>query len=253
MIKKQIVMLFVIGLLMPWSALAEPMVFVTGGMSPPYIYEHNGKIMGTDVNVLAAFCRQNDISAEFRSFPWKRALHMVRQGEAAGILSLFRTPERGTFLYYPSVPINSVKIVLIGRKSDHFTIRSLADLTGKSVGVIDGYHYGPEFDSLEGLNKTYCKTKKEMITMLDRGRVNVITDSLDGFRFMCKAHGFDANRFEVLYRITENPIYVGFSKKLPGRKGELLAEKLGLFLEDLRAKGKLEQIRNPSRQAGGQD
>ena len=242
--KKQLIILSVVICLLPFNAFAEKMIFVTGGMSPPYIYDNNGKIVGMDVNVLNEFCKYNGIIPEFQAVPWKRALYSVKNGEAHGILSLFRTPERTRYLYYPSVPINSVRTVIIAQKARGIKINHLNDLRDMETGVIDGYKYSPEFDSLTGLQKTLCRTKKELITMLDMGRVDVVIDSERVFDFMCRKHGFNPEKFEMVHLITENPIYVAFSKKALGSEGAVLAAKLEAFLKELKEKNRLEKIRN---------
>lgn len=240
--KKYTLLIFVTMLFVNVSALAETMTFVTGGMSPPLVYKDGEVLKGMDLDVITEFCKENGITPKFEAFPWKRALMKVRIGEACGIFTLFRTDERDKFLFYPDAPINVVKTVVWARKGSHIRIRRLDDLKDKSLGVIAGYKYGPEFDSLPGLKKTHCNTKEQMILMLDKNRFDVAIDSEACFKFMCKELGIRHEEFEPIYVITENMVYVAFSKFL-GEKGNLLSKKFSQFMPKLKESGRLEQIR----------
>lgn len=229
-------------ILLPFTALSETMTFVTGGMSPPLVYEENGKVIGTDVEVVKKFCDQNGIVPNFKAYPWKRALKYAQDGEACAVFSLFRTQDREQFLYYPSEPINSVKTVVIADKKKGFKISSIDDLKGKSLGVLAGYKYGPEFDDRTDLDKTVVNNKEQLLRLLANGKVDAILNSEAVFYFNCKQYGFDANLFETVHIIRENLIYVGFSKTALPEKGQTLAEKFDQFMKGLRESGELERI-----------
>jgi polar amino acid transport system substrate-binding protein len=228
-------------------ASAEKMIFVTGGMSPPYVYEEDGKIVGMDTEVLTRFLRARGIAPQFRTAPWKRALTEAQQGRVHGIFSLFKSEERDRFLYYPETPVNSVRTVVIGRKADNLAIKGLEDLKGLRVGVLHAYKYGPEFDNFPGLNKLYCRDKRELITLLDRERVTVAMDSADVFNFKVKEFGFDRSKFEILHQVRENPVYVAFSKAGLGERGRRFAAEFGSFVQELEESGELDKIRSPYR------
>lgn len=243
--KRLLSFLLIAGLFCIPSVLqAETMLFVTGGMSPPYVYEESGQIRGMDVDVIKKFCAANDITPKFEAYPWKRSLMLTERGGAHGIFSLFRTDEREKFLYYPDVPINHVKTVVIGLRENNYTVNSLEDLKGHNIGVISGYKYGPDFDEMEGLNKSFCKDKRELITMLDRGRVDVTMDAEAVFWFKVNEYGFDPDKFEILHVVTSNPIYVGFSQPALGERGKVLADKFETFFNTLKENGSLKEIRS---------
>ncbi len=230
-------------ILIPISIFAEEMSFVTGGMSPPLVYKDKDRLTGMDLDVITEFCKQNGIKPEFRAFPWKRSLMNVRKGEADGIFTLFRTKEREEFLYYPSVPINTVRTVIWTLTGNETKIRKLEDLKDNSLGVISGYKYGSQFDNLKGLNKTFCNTKEEMVKMLVKKRFDFAVDSEACFKFMCKKIGFEQKQFKIAYVLTENPVYFALSKSLGERRARL-AEKFSQFMALSEKNGVLEQIRS---------
>lgn len=240
-------LLVVIGALSSAPAMAEKMIFVTGGMSAPYVYLENDQIVGMDTEVLIRFCESKGISPQFRALPWKRALAEAQQGRIQGIFSLFRSDERDQFLYFPETPINSVRTVVVGRKADNLTINSLEGLKGLRVGVLHAYKYGPEFDNMTGLNKIFCRDKRELITLLDRERVDVTMDAADVFNFKVQEYGFNRAKFEILHQVRTNPIFVAFSKAGLGERGQELAAEFSAFFQKLEESGELEKIRDDYR------
>ncbi|MGE0087192.1 MAG: substrate-binding periplasmic protein [Desulfococcaceae bacterium] len=241
--KKSAVLIFMMVFLLPLCAAAKQLIFVTGGMSPPLVFEDNNELKGMDVDVIAEFCRQNAVEPKFEVFPWKRSLKNIEEGSADAIFTLFKTEEREKILYFPSVPINKVKTAVWVKKERGIKISSLDDLKDKSIGVLTDYKYGKEFDSMDGLNKTFCIDKEQLIKMLDKNRFDVAIDSEVCFKFMCRKFGLEEDKFEIAYVITENPVYIGFSKKNLGQEGELLAEKFSRFMKQLESDGALQKIR----------
>ncbi|MFP4422700.1 MAG: substrate-binding periplasmic protein [Desulfococcaceae bacterium] len=240
-------MVVIMGALSSAPAMAEKMIFVTGGMSAPYVHVENDQIVGMDTEVLIRFCESKGLSPRFRALPWKRALAEAQQGRAHGIFSLFRSDGRDQFLHFPETPINSVRTAAVGRKADNLTINNLEDLEGLRVGVLHAYKYGPEFDNLTGLDKVYCRDKRELINLLDRERVDVAMDAADVFNFKVREYGFNRAKFEILHQTRTNPVFVAFSKAGLGERGQELATEFGAFFQKLEESGELENIRDDYR------
>lgn len=243
--KKCIAFILPVLFLAPMIALAEKMIFVTDGQSPPLVFKDNGKFVGSDVEIVTEICKRAGIEPEIHDYPLKRALMMTEKGEAAGIFTIFRTEERDQFLYFPEETINTVRTMVIGRKYSGFRINSLEDLRDKAIGVMDGRKYGPEFDNIPGLKKEFLKTKEQMILMLNKGRVDVILNSEEPFKHEVRKMGIE-DKFEMLYLVRENPVYVAFSKTL-GEKGEKLSKVFSEALKQMKADGTYEKILNKYR------
>jgi polar amino acid transport system substrate-binding protein len=80
---------------------------------PPYQFTFNGKVVGTDTEILEEVGLKLGITFQFKSMPWARALKEVQDGAVDAIFSLGKTKERAKFLYYPGTPINTMRIVFL--------------------------------------------------------------------------------------------------------------------------------------------
>jgi len=122
---------------------------------PPYQMVTEDGYTGLSVDVVrAVYARMGMDNIELMALPWKRALDMVRFGDADGLFSANHTPERALSFTYPEEPLFESPWIVWTRKGT--TIHSLDDLKNKRVGVVLGYSYTPEFwDFIQ----TYCSVE----------------------------------------------------------------------------------------------
>ncbi|MFC0351604.1 substrate-binding periplasmic protein [Undibacterium danionis] len=85
------------------------------------------------------------LKLDVRRYPWRRVLHNATNGEGL-VFGIYKTPER-LQIYIFSEPVYSDKIWLVYRCEDSFTFNSVADLKGKTIGIVQGSSAGDEFDS----------------------------------------------------------------------------------------------------------
>jgi len=238
--KSLIVILAMAIFLLPKNVLAEKIVFATTQV-PPFVYMENGNWVGIDVDIIREICKRHGLEAEFKDLPWKRGLNDVEKGNVDGMFPLFRTEERTKFMYFPSEYIDTVKTIILIQKGSDVKISNLNDLKEKKVATVAGFSYGPIFDAYTELKKEECNEMETQAKMLNKGRVAAAVVPDLPFGFISKQLGFH-DKFETAYIISEDHNYVGFSMKLPGEKGKLLAEKFEQSLRQLRQEGVEEKI-----------
>ena len=61
---------------------------------PPMEFHEDGKLTGLHVEMVNEVAASMGISIEWKQVPWRRALNMVKAGEADGITYIGKTPER---------------------------------------------------------------------------------------------------------------------------------------------------------------
>ncbi|MDM8552406.1 transporter substrate-binding domain-containing protein [Desulfobacterales bacterium HSG2] len=237
--KRVVTLVTIILLLFSANALAEKLVFVTCEF-PPLGFMKEGQPAGSQVEIVHEICNRLGLTAEIQVLPWKRAMMYVEKGQAHAIFAARQNKERSAFLYYPSEPIGFERSVILARKGSGIKVHSLDDLKGKTVGVVRGYAYTPEFDSYQGIKRKDCNDDKQMVMMLAKGRFPLAIGADEvTVKYFCKQIGFEA---ETVYVLTEAPGYLAFSKKAAGPKGKSLAEKFSRTLRQLREEGVIQKI-----------
>jgi len=61
---------------------------------PPFIHMENGKLTGPFADIVHTACETLRAQCTIEIFPWRRALQMVTEGEADGLLAILDLPER---------------------------------------------------------------------------------------------------------------------------------------------------------------
>ena len=120
---------------------ATNLYFVTESFAP-FTYEEEGRAAGPFVAVVQSVCASIKAECRIEVFPWRRALMLVKSGDADGIFTLLMTPERAQE-FNLSVPIIESSYGLYALKESKFVYKNEQDLTGHTVGV-----YGPSGTSM---------------------------------------------------------------------------------------------------------
>jgi polar amino acid transport system substrate-binding protein len=141
-------------------SFAKDLSFVTEPFEP-FNYEENGKIVGAMPEVIQAVCERMKITCKIDMYPWRRSLAMAESGQADGVFSFLRTPERERLFYFPDNIARSSYAFFALEKST-FVYKQPKDLDDRTVGV-----YGPS-----GTSSSLEEVTKESITSRTEVEIN---------------------------------------------------------------------------------
>ncbi|MFZ6655769.1 substrate-binding periplasmic protein [Undibacterium sp. TJN19] len=94
--------------------------------------------------MLDYIAREADVHFDVQRYPWKR-IFMLAEGGEGMIFGLSKTAARQR-IYHFSRPIYANYVWLVTRADARFAFKTLADLKGKSIGIVAGTSYGDRFD-----------------------------------------------------------------------------------------------------------
>ncbi len=220
---------------------AHSETWVMAGMQDfaPYNYVENGKLIGADIDILTAAAARLRIEMRFVPLPWRRALLAPGRGEADGLFQLTPTAERfRTWLMTgPLRTTGIVFIVLADSPLRDFT--NLDDLTGLSVGVVNGFSYSPAFDGASNFHHEGSIDNETSLRKLLLGRADVILGGAANFYYAIEQLDV-ADRIRVL----PTPLdiqgrYVGFTRTPAGQDK---SERLGHVLTLMHTEGQISSI-----------
>ena len=156
------------------SVWANEALDIVTDLWPPYAYENNNKVVGTDVDVALAVFQKLGVTAKIRLLPWKRCLGLVKNQGADAILAASITEERKEFLYFPSEPISEGVTVFFKKTQNPISSIGLNNNRNLSVGAILGYEYCDELDNSRLLdNASRVLTLEQSFNMLLLGRIDL--------------------------------------------------------------------------------
>ncbi|WP_147819265.1 substrate-binding periplasmic protein [Salidesulfovibrio onnuriiensis] len=141
-------MLLVAILCLPASA-GERTLKVVSFESPPYAFTDRDKIKGMLCDVVREGLSRMGLKVRFELVPWKRAVQMVRFGQADAIFYAVCNDERTTFLYYPHEPLVVESTIALKKKGRKIAVdRDFSNAEKLFLGVGRGFYYGPRLEGL---------------------------------------------------------------------------------------------------------
>jgi len=158
------------------AARAEPLRIVTEAWAP-YVYEENGQPSGLDYEISAEVLRRLGVEVEWQFLPWKRCLLAFEQGQADGILDIFRIPEREAQMLFVEEPLSEVEFVLFHARSRPYPYRSLEDLRDLVIGTSPGYWYNDQaFRDSRLFSREEAPSHEANLGKLVRQRVDLVVN-----------------------------------------------------------------------------
>jgi len=211
------------------------------GNYPPYEYEDQNAFKGIHVDILREAFKRLGFQIRLEILPWKRMLKTAETGRSKAVFSLTITEDRLRYLCFPSESLSTVTSALFARKNSGFKIDELNELDNRSIGIIESYTYGEEFDQLSSLHKVNCKDEKEQVLMLSKERVDLVAAEEAPFFFVARKLGLDKD-FEKIHTLSEHSLYIGFSKRALGKRCESVVRSFNKVLKEMRAEGIVRKI-----------
>ena len=180
----------------------------------PYSYEENDRHKGIFPEIVREAAKVMGIKVKLIKLPWKRMLQEANIGEVDAIMPLSKTKKRTEFLDYPTNGIAVVEAFFFTRRDFKINYTGdLNDLKDYTIGIVEDYSYGEEFDNANYFQKDKSPSDEALVEKFKKGRFQVMLSSDRVIKFY-------AQKFEIFNEIrpleppiTRNILHVGFSKK----------------------------------------
>lgn len=148
------------------------------GSWPPWEMVVNGEPVGIHVEMVQSVSKALGVPVVIRSYPWLRAIRMLKQGDADAITYMSRTAEREQFGYFMEGNIlSSTRIGFFILKSQEGRLSfsgDLRSLKGYLLGTCRGFSYGEMFDKADFLDKDDgAADEYALLKMLAAGHVQI--------------------------------------------------------------------------------
>jgi len=147
----------------------------------PYQYIKNKKPVGINIDLLETIAKQQEITFEFRFETKERIYDLIKDSLIDAVL-FPNYIELPTELFFNNPrPISQSNIVIFARDNYDRELKLLSDLRGQTVGVLEGYIYGTEFDNYLQVNRHYSEDLETSIRLFANNRYQLfISEQLIG-------------------------------------------------------------------------
>jgi polar amino acid transport system substrate-binding protein len=178
--------------------------------------------------------------AKIQIFPWTRVLSYLRSEKVDGIIAIWHSKERDSFIRFSDHYLTN-DLVFISHVKRPFEYRKFSDLKGKKVGVIHKYAYDEEFNSSKIYMRDVGFALSSNLEKVYRGRIDITLDD-----FYVLKHALKKNkelRNSIYFSKTplkQTKLYFGTKKGT--QKGEKLIKIFNQGLKEIKANGTYQQI-----------
>ncbi len=149
----------------------------------PYIIlnRKTNHVEGIDIDLLREIFKRKGIELIPYITPWDTALRMIKEGACDMIPNISRDSDREKTMIFSSSYRNEESFGFYIRKDSGLKAGKLEDLSGKRVGIIQGYTYFPAFDKDSSIRKEPSLNEETLFKRLLKSQVDaVIMDLYSG-------------------------------------------------------------------------
>ncbi|MDN5360583.1 MAG: polar amino acid transport system substrate-binding protein [Thermotogaceae bacterium] len=175
-------------------------------------YDEEGTLTGSSVEIVREIQKRVGDDTEIEPLPWSRAYNLLQSEDNIILFSTTLTEERRPMFQWVG-PIFSQAWVFYVKKGSGVEINSMED--AKKLEKIGTYLNDARELYLKSLgfeNLDSAVDESNNIKKLDVGRVDAVISSPDNFVASCKKAGIEVNNFEEAYLVSEQELYITFSK-----------------------------------------
>jgi len=240
---KLFVLLIVAGF--SFDGITKELLVVRGdGFYPPYEMIIDNSITGFHIDIVASVADRMGLQAKFKTVPWKRAIQMIKKGNADAITYMSKTKERSEFVYFHKNNILSYIENGFFTLKDRFNkIEYTGDyhqLMPYRIGKLAGYAYDPSFDGITYLKQiSNIHTEEQLLNMLTHRRIDIAIGDISRINYIAQQQG-NFHEIEFLNPpISRRPQYLAFSK---AKSNEQFVEKFANEMARFKQSERFQQL-----------
>lgn len=212
------------GLLVTLSCHAEHLdtsrTYKACGLSiyPPISWVENHQVKGVGAHLLQQLFDRFGLRVSFeQDYNWQRCLKEMELGHVDIATAMYKVAGRQNYNVYLTTPIVKEPILLFYNIRYPQTFNTMADLEGKTLGVILGDSYGDNMDSwiTRHMQIEYVSNGEQNFAKLQRGRIDMMPLGLYGGQLQNKKLGYQHIIRPLSKPLTTDYWYIAIAKKSP--------------------------------------
>ena len=143
---------------------------------PPYQYTKGDEITGLDYDIIRHAFQSHGLDISVTLHPWDECVRRMEAGYADGAFQVAKTPEREKQFLFSDV-LRTAETVFYCTRAKPVVLDAGAALIGQlprtPIAVVKGYSYGPEFDTLPGIDKIAVDSNEQVLLELSAGNADL--------------------------------------------------------------------------------
>lgn len=224
------------------ATAASELVLVAEDDWYPYSAEQDGEPVGMAVDIVRAAYEAVGVPVRIKSMPYARCMKLVELGREVGCFNALQDSSTRGIYQFGRYALFGARQAIYARTPLRRPV-TLDDLTGKRVGVTNGYTYGSDVEQNLRMQKERADTDLSSLRKLALGRLDYALVFTLAANHLLKTHADTlGGRVYQVGEVTDNLLYVGFSRRHPDAAEAMQQLDRGLTL--IQTDGRYQQIVN---------
>lgn len=182
---------------------------------PPFVNPEGDPVgEGIDIDIAREALSRGGYQIKVVMVPWKRALNMLRNGQADLTTTISKNEDRDSYLAWTQGYRNSVEYRFYGKKGDTRKLTTLKDLEGLRIGITLGYFYPDALVKRQNVSYLSGNTISNTVQMLTKGRSDfILVNNIAGLWEINKLGLTQELELQALKYHSDSPTYMAFSRQ----------------------------------------
>ena len=210
----------------------------------PMAYPVDGTPSGFQVDLIREIFRRVGRPVTIEFLPWARCIEEAKNGEVDGIFSIFKTPERESYLLYGAESLQQMPISFFARKGAGIRFDGdVAAMARYRIGVVNKTFNGPRVAQAiaAGSLKDFSDSNsfETIVRMLAHGRVDLVVGFAQAVSGAAATEKLSGKIEELAPPVDVIPGFLAFTRKRDFAEMDRAVDKA---LSAIRADGTYESI-----------
>lgn len=183
----------------------------------PISFEENGQVVGISPDIIREVFKRMGYEVKLQLLPWKRVQEMVKDGEADGFFSPYKSVERQTLYTFPLEPLLIEKNVFVVHKDSSITYDGdISKLKSYGIGTLMGYTIlDKHLENHLITNVDISPNVEASLNKLLSGerKVDLVVNTNYILQYTAKKMNITDSLKELSPPLAEVPSYLAFTKK----------------------------------------
>jgi len=209
---------------------------------PPYNFNNEGKLEGMAIELMDEMLKVTSSGLtkdDIQLLPWARGYNVVQRDENSCLFSMTRSEQREKMFKWVG-PISKTTVVVFAKKSNNIKIEKPEDLTKHTVTAIRE-DIGEQLLIDKGVFADKIDSSSDAAACINKlfyDRVQLWAYEENVGKWLTKKAGFDPNKLERVYTLTESELHFAFNLKT----SDEVIIKFQKALDSIKASGKYDEI-----------
>ncbi|WP_413574836.1 substrate-binding periplasmic protein [Bdellovibrio sp. HCB290] len=210
-------------------AHSKPIKILVEDAWPPFAFKKGDRPVGMSVDIVRSAFKNVGEQIELVQVPYTRCIAQTQTGKYVACFNSARSKELDEKVIFPKEPLFKSKGLIV---ANTITAKKkpakVKDLEGNSVALPAEFPFGKEFDENKSINKVFTSSDLTSLMMLKSNRVSFAAIDEYVYYYYLKNNPEFKNQFQIVLEMSEEPIYVHFSKSHKQSKELIKKFEMGL-------------------------